>query len=71
LSFHLDTDFGIGGTFGQAGGDQAQFTDPVTGRPMQVIPTGTATAVRQARTGGGAGFVGGVGRVLYRFVVCL
>ncbi|KAH3801148.1 hypothetical protein DPMN_154794 [Dreissena polymorpha] len=51
---------GVGGVFGQAGGPggaDAQFADPVTGRPMQVIPTGVATAVRQARTGGPFGEV--------------
>lgn len=53
---------GVGGVFGgpTAGGmagDTTQFADPVTGRPMQVIPSDVATAVRQARTGGRFGTV--------------
>lgn len=52
---------GVGGVFGGPtpgpGGDATQFADPVTGRPMQVIPTDVASAVRQARTGGRFGVV--------------
>ena len=52
---------GVGGIFGGptpgGGGDATQFADPVTGRPMQVIPTDVASAVRQARTGGRFGGV--------------